>query len=106
MRLLQELKAGHAAELLTEKIQTTVTVRREGQIMEVPSEELVVGDIVQLSAGDRVPADIRLSRTNDLFVSQSLLTGESTILEKNAERLNPVSYTHLDVYKRQILYRM
>lgn len=98
VRLLQELKAGHAAELLTEKIQTTVTVRREGQIMEVPSEELVVGDIVQLSAGDRVPADIRLSRTNDLFVSQSLLTGESTILEKNAERLNPMTHTSLNSF--------
>ena len=98
VRLLQELKAGHAAELLTEKIQTTVTVRREGHIMEVPSEELVVGDIVRLSAGDRVPADIRLSRTNDLFVSQSLLTGESTILEKNAERLNPMTHTSLNSF--------
>lgn len=98
VRLLQELKAGHAAELLTEKIQTTVTVRREGHIMEVPSEELVVGDIVQLSAGDRVPADIRLSRTDDLFVSQSLLTGESTILEKNAERLNPMTHTSLNSF--------
>lgn len=98
VRLLQELKAGHAAELLTEKIQTTVTVRREGHIMEVPSEELVVGDIVRLSAGDRVPADIRLIRTNDLFVSQSLLTGESTILEKNAERLNPMTHTSLNSF--------
>ena len=98
VRLLQELKAGHAAELLTEKIQTTVTVRREGHIMEVPSEELVVGDIVRLSAGDRVPADIRLSRTDDLFVSQSLLTGESTILEKNAERLNPMTHTSLNSF--------
>lgn len=66
--------------------------------MEVPSEELVVGDIVQLSAGDRVPADIRLSRTDDLFVSQSLLTGESTILEKNAERLNPMTHTSLNSF--------
>ena len=53
----------------------------------MPSSELVVGDRVRLSAGDRVPADIRLTRAEDLFVSQSVITGESAILEKTADVL-------------------
>ncbi|WP_348633673.1 HAD-IC family P-type ATPase [Flavonifractor sp. AGMB03687] len=52
------------------------------------STELVVGDLVRLSAGDRVPADIRLTVAKDLFVSQSVITGESEILEKNAGTLS------------------
>ena len=51
--------------------------------------QLVVGDQVRLAAGDRVPADLRLIAANDLFVSQSVITGESAILEKNAAPLAP-----------------
>ena len=46
-----------------------------------------MGDKVRLFAGERVPADIRLTQAKDLFVSQSVLTGESAILEKNADTL-------------------
>ncbi len=45
--------------------------------MEIPIEEVVCGDLVQLSAGDMIPADLRLIQSKDLFVSQSSLTGES-----------------------------
>ena len=54
---------------------------------EIPAEELVVGDIVLLAAGDRVPADLRLTKVSDLFLSQAAITGESAILEKNAQAL-------------------
>ncbi|MCD7862408.1 MAG: magnesium-translocating P-type ATPase, partial [Lachnospiraceae bacterium] len=63
--------------------QTTVSVCRDGIWQEVCSDELVVSDLVRMEAGDRVPADIRLTDATDFFVSQSVITGESRILEKN-----------------------
>lgn len=89
VRLIQELKAGHAASRLIEQIQTMVLVYRQGERKNISAEQLVVGDIVFLSAGERVPADLRLIETDDLFISQSLLTGESSVLEKNAKPLAP-----------------
>lgn len=96
VRLIQELKAGHAADTLIQKIKTTVSVFRQGEQVEISSEELVVGDIVLLSAGERIPADIRLIEAQDLFVSQAILTGESTILEKNIDRLPPAAQFSLN----------
>ena len=84
VRFIQELRAKRVADHLTKMISSTVLVRRNGKWVRLSSEQLVVGDKVRLLAGDRVPADIRLTAANDLFVSQSVLTGESAILEKNA----------------------
>ncbi len=84
VRFIQELRAKRVADHLTKMISSTVLVRRKGKWVRLSSEQLVVGDKVRLLAGDRVPADIRLTAANDLFVSQSVLTGESAILEKNA----------------------
>lgn len=64
-------------------IHTTVCVTREGEKKEIPLEEIVVGDIVSLSAGDMLPADVRILRAKDLFLSQSSLTGESEPVEKS-----------------------
>ena len=64
-------------------ITTTCTVTRKGQEMaEIPLDEVVVGDIVHLSAGDMLPADVRILDAKDLFVSQASLTGESEPIEK------------------------
>ena len=96
VRFVQELRAKRIADDLTEMVSTSVVVRRDGKWIRVPSEELVVGDKVRLAAGDRVPADIRLTAAQDLFISQSVLTGESTIVEKNAETIRggqPRSYS-------------
>ncbi|MBP4095777.1 magnesium-translocating P-type ATPase [Enterococcus faecalis] len=60
------------------------TVIRDKKQMEIPIEEVVCGDLVQLSAGDMIPADLRLIQSKDLFVSQSSLTGESFPIEKHA----------------------
>lgn len=88
VRFTQELRAKRVADRLTGMIASTVLVRRGGAWVRVASTELVVGDLVRLSAGDRVPADIRLTVAKDLFVSQSVITGESEILEKNAGTLS------------------
>ena len=83
IRLIQELRAKNAADQLDRLIHTNVIVKRDGALMEIPAEELVVGDLVLFSAGDRIPADLRLIQTTDLFISQAAITGESAILEKN-----------------------
>ena len=93
IRLIQELRAKNAAQQLNRLIHESITVRREGELIEISAEKLVVGDIVLLSAGDRVPADIRLTEVTDLFISQAAITGESAILEKNCRAL---SYSSLE----------
>lgn len=83
LRFVQETRSGKAAEKLLNMITTTATVDRKGmKLIELPIDSLVVGDIVHLSAGDMVPADMRIIEAKDLFISQSALTGESEPLEK------------------------
>ncbi|MCL2568636.1 MAG: magnesium-translocating P-type ATPase [Oscillospiraceae bacterium] len=83
LRFVQETRSGHAAENLLKMIKTTTNVRRrEMGNQEIPLEDVVVGDIVHLAAGDMIPADMRIIQAKDLFVSQSALTGESVAVEK------------------------
>ncbi|MDR2699219.1 MAG: magnesium-translocating P-type ATPase [Nitrososphaerota archaeon] len=85
LRFIQESRSNIAAEKLTKMIKTTTNVRRqETGNQEIPLKDVVVGDIIRLSAGDMVPADMRIIQAKDLFVSQSALTGESTAVEKIA----------------------
>ncbi|MBC8587807.1 magnesium-translocating P-type ATPase [Paratissierella segnis] len=89
LRFVQEFRSGNAAEKLLEMIETTASVERiEEGIKEIPLDEIVVGDIVYLSAGDMVPADMRIIQAKDLFISQSALTGESETVEKTSRVLN------------------
>jgi Mg2+-importing ATPase len=89
LRFVQEYRSTQAAEKLKALISTTATVIRRDQLdipsqrSEIPIEELVPGDIVQLAAGDMIPADLRLISSKDLFVSQGVLTGESLPVEKH-----------------------
>ena len=99
IRLVQELRAKNASKQLNRLIHESITVRRAGEVKEISAEELVVGDIVLLSAGDRIPADLRLTKVSDLFLSQAAITGESAILEKNTQALsysNSESLTQLE----------
>lgn len=83
LRFVQESRSGSAAEKLLAMITTTCTVTRRDQgKVEIPMDDLVIGDIVHLSAGDMIPADIRILDAKDLFVSQASLTGESEPIEK------------------------
>lgn len=86
LRFIQESRSGNAAERLLAMITTTCTVTRRGQEkIEISMDDLAVGDIVHLSAGDMIPADVRILDAKDLFVSQSSLTGESEPVEKTAK---------------------
>ena len=83
LRFVQESRSGNAAEKLLAMITTTCTVtRKEQEKIEIPLDEVVVGDIVNLSAGDMIPSDVRILDAKDLFVSQASLTGESEPIEK------------------------
>lgn len=85
MTLIQSVQANNAAEGLQAMVKVTAAVKREGIYQEIPMEEIVRGDLVQLSAGDMIPADLRIIQGKDLFISQSSLTGESYPVEKKAE---------------------
>lgn len=82
IRFIQELRSDKAASNLSRLIVNTATVVRDGKELEIPIDEIVVGDIVKLSAGDMIPADVVLLDSRDFFVQQSGLTGESDAVEK------------------------
>ncbi len=83
---IQEHRSSRAAEALRRMVTTTATLRRADVVgtCEIPIAQIVPGDIVMLSAGDMVPADLRLIASKDLFVNQSALTGEAMPVEKFA----------------------
>ena len=81
--LIQEDKANNALEALKNMNKPYVKVIRDGEIMKIKSEELVVGDIVVLEAGDVVPADLRLIDSASLKIEEAALTGESLPTEKD-----------------------
>lgn len=84
IRFIQEVKSGKASMALQRMVKNTATVIRKGDNhgVEINISELVPGDLIYLSAGDMIPADIRLVESKDLFISQSSLTGESDAVEK------------------------
>lgn len=82
--VFQEAKAENAIDALQEMTTPYSRVRRNGEILQVKSDELVPGDIVLLEAGDIVPADMRLLSANSLKVEEAALTGESVPVEKDA----------------------
>ena len=95
LRFSQEFQSNKAAEKLREMVSATATVNRKDAApkkdkgitagKKIAVKLLVPGDIIFLSAGDMIPADVRLIATKDLFLSQSTLTGESLPTEKHAE---------------------
>lgn len=104
MRFIQEYRSNTAAEKLKALVSTKATVIRKhsgvSKSFDIDMKQLVPGDIVHLSAGDMVPADIRLISAKGLFVSQSALTGESMPVEKREKNLeghlkNPLDMPNL-----------
>ncbi|MCI1893885.1 MAG: cation-translocating P-type ATPase [Lactobacillus sp.] len=85
--VFQESKAEEAIDALAKMATPNAHVRRGGQILTIPSSELVVGDIVLLEAGDVVPADLRLVESANLQIEESALTGESVPVDKQVEPL-------------------
>ena len=94
LRFIQDEKSTVAAEALAEMVESTAEVERDGDGgNETPIDEIVVGDVVHLSSGDVVPADLRIFSARDLFVSQASLTGESEPVEKRASLTADASTT-------------
>lgn len=85
---VQEAKAEHALESLAKMLVPEATVLRSGSRIVIPSRELVVGDVVLMEAGDRIPADIRLFYVKNFRVDESVLTGESVAVEKITEHID------------------
>ena len=86
---IQEYRAGKEAEKLSEMVHSTATVIRKGRRQEIKIREIVPGDIVDLYAGDMIPADLRIISAKDLFINQASLTGESLPVEKFAASFEP-----------------
>lgn len=82
LKFVQELRADNSAEQLKAMVNITATVIRDGIQKEIPLKMLVPGDIIHLSSGDMVPADVRIISSKDLFLNQSALTGESLPVDK------------------------
>ncbi|MGL4620841.1 MAG: HAD-IC family P-type ATPase, partial [Chroococcidiopsis sp.] len=82
-------KAEGAIAALAQAVTTEATVLRDGQKIRIPSREIVPGDIVMLTSGDKVPADLRLVNSRNLQVDESALTGESVPVEKLTAPLQP-----------------
>lgn len=97
LRLFQETKADNAAAKLRAMISVTATVVRNGVPQEIAIAHLVPGDIVQLAAGDMIPADVRIVQAKDLFVIQGALTGESFPVEKNEVERNAGAGTPVEL---------
>ena len=83
MTFFQEYQADKAAEKLKKLVSTTVTVIRSGKEEEISQSELVPGDIIRLSAGNIIPADIRIISSKTLYINQSAMTGEALPVEKS-----------------------
>ena len=88
LEFVQEFKSNKAAAKLKEMVATQTTVIRDGKKIKIPNKEVTIGDIVILSAGDMMPADLRVLESKDLYVGQSSLTGESDSVRKVSETEN------------------
>lgn len=86
--VFQETRSEEAINALKKMATPNAHVRRNGQVVEIPSTELVQGDIVLLEAGDVVPADLRLTITKSLKIEESALTGESVPVDKEHDQIN------------------
>ncbi|MCT3648544.1 magnesium-translocating P-type ATPase [Elizabethkingia anophelis] len=85
LRFIQEFRSNKAAEALKKMVKTScLTKRKFKDSEEIEIADIVPGDIILLSAGDMVPADCRILKSKDLFISESILTGEALPVEKNA----------------------
>lgn len=83
LEFFEEFRSNKAAEKLKELVGTTALVIRDGQEIKIPIHDITIGDVVLLSSGSMIPADLRIIEAKDLYVSQSSLTGESDAVKKS-----------------------
>lgn len=99
LEFFEEYRSNKAAEKLKEMVATTATVIRDGKKIQIPIKDVVLRDIVLLSAGDMIPADLRVIEAKDLYLGESSLTGESDSVKKtvNLEEVEEIeSVTDLE----------
>ena len=99
LEFFEEYRSNKAAEKLKEMVATTATVIRDGKKIQIPIKDVVLRDIVLLSAGDMIPADLRVIEAKDLYLGESSLTGESDSVKKtvNLEEIEEIeSVTDLE----------
>ena len=99
LEFFEEYRSNKAAEKLKEMVDTTATVIRDGKKIQIPIKDVVLRDIVLLSAGDMIPADLRVIEAKDLYLGESSLTGESDSVKKtvNLEEIEEIeSVTDLE----------
>ena len=82
LEFFEEFRSNKAAEKLKELVATNATVLRDGKKIQIPIKEVTLGDIVLLSAGSMIPADLRVLQSKDVYVGQSSLTGEAESVRK------------------------
>jgi len=95
---IQERKAENALESLAKMLVPETSILRDGQRMIIHSRELVAGDIVLIEAGNRIPADLRLMYAKNMRIDESMLTGESTAVEKN---IDPIETKNLSLAEQK-----
>lgn len=100
---INSYRSEKAVEKLNAKVVTTATVIRDGSAREVALKKIVLGDILQLSAGDIVPADCEILEARDFFINQAVLTGESYPIEKGESLQNPKDNSN-DLGKRNLIF--
>ena len=93
MGTYQENKANHTAEALAQLVTTKTKVIRNGNIISIKAENLTIGDYVLLESGDKISADLRIVESHNLMVDESILTGESVQVVKNAELIDKENVT-------------
>ena len=83
LEFFEEFRSNKAAEKLKELVGTTTLVLRDGKEIKIPIHNITIGDVVLLSSGSMIPADLRIIEAKDLYVGQSSLTGESDAVKKS-----------------------
>ena len=101
IRFIQEINNKKVSDSITKYINSKTDVYRDGNWIKIDSEEVVVGDYIRLKTGDRVPADTRLTKSENCYVSQSVITGESRIIQKDCQPLSEIPLNITD-YKNTI----
>ena len=88
LEFFEVYRSNKAAEKLKGMVSVKASVYRDGKIVKVPLQDITIGDVISLSAGDLIPADLRIVEAKDLYVIQSSLTGESDAVKKVVETEN------------------
>lgn len=101
---IQDYRARKLLSRLLNAVSVTTNIKRDGQNQELPTRQVVVGDIINLSAGDIVPADLRLIQSKDLFCSAASVSGESKPIEKIATRTPKIGRKNDYLHYPNILY--